>query len=39
MAITNFDKHGENIIPGLLLHHYFIVKHATIPANMLERFG
>jgi len=39
MGISDLDQHGQNIVPGLLFHHYFIGEHATVPADVLEGLG
>src|SRR5687768_17873924 len=38
MHLPYLDHGGEDVVPGLLLHHHRIREHTTIPANVLESF-
>src|SRR3990170_5590071 len=39
MGIAHLDHGAEDIVPGFLLHHYAIRKHAAIPTDMTKRCG
>src|SRR5688500_13786108 len=39
MHLTHLDHGGKDIIPGFLLHHDFIRKHASIPTDVFEGLG
>ena len=36
MGIADLDHRAQNIVPGLLLHHYGIGEHTAVPADVLE---
>src|SRR5437773_38988 len=36
VVFADLEHRGQNVVPGLLLHHDIIWEHAAIPANVFE---
>ncbi len=39
MRVADGDHRGEDVVPGLRLHHHGVGEHAAVPADVAERLG